>query len=154
MTGVGAQLEHLVADVAAAAGVELVQVEVCGQGQGRLLRVLLDQPAGIGLEDCERVSRALSEALDRDETVMPGAYTLEVSSPGLDRPLVRPADYVRFAGRRARVRTRQAIGGSRNFVGVIETSDEAGVRLQPEERGREAVTLPWDNVESGRLAPL
>src|SRR6185312_15400188 len=153
MTGVGAQLEHLAAQSAAAAGAELVQVEVCGQGNSRLLRVLLDKPGGIALDDCERVSHALSQALDADESVMPGNYILEVSSPGLDRPLVKPADYARFAGQRARVKTRLPVAGSRNFVGAILASEATGVRLQPEERGREAVLLPWDLVASARLVP-
>jgi len=126
----------------AGAGVELVQIE----RQGEILRVYIDRPEGVTLDDCERVSHGLSAAVDEV-----GEYTLEVSSPGLDRPLVKPADFQRFAGQRARLRSREPIHGSKNFVGVLGGGDEAGVRIQVE--GGPEVVVEWDNLEAARLAP-
>lgn len=133
--------------VIAAAGLELVLAEC----RGDLLRVLIDCPAGesgtgIGIEDCERVSRELSA-----EIAELGEWTLEVSSPGLDRPLTRPGDFVRFAGSRVRLRARQAVAGSRQFTGRLEGSDAEGVRLAVEGGGEVAVA--WSNIAQVRLAP-
>lgn len=142
------KLEPLIA----AEGLELVQAEV----QGELLRVYIDRPeaaaeaaapARVGIEDCERVSRTLSAAIPEL-----GEWTLEVSSPGMDRPLAKPADFVRFAGRRVRVRSRAPIGGSRQFTGRLAGSDAAGVQVEVE--GGEAVAVAWDNLAHARLAPL
>lgn len=134
--------------VIAAAGYDLVQAEC----QADLLRVLIDRPAtvaqaGIGLEDCERVSRELSAAFPDL-----GERTLEVSSPGLDRPLRRPADFVRFEGSRVRLRSRQPVSGSRQFTGRLCGSDATGVRVAVEGGGE--VTVAWDNLALARLAPL
>lgn len=150
-------LEQLAGGVAATAGLELVQVEVKGQGAGRLLRVFVDQPAGVSLAECERVSRALSEALDAREAggeeLLSGPYTLEVSSPGLERPLVKRSDFERFAGQRVNLRIKEAWNGCRNFTGTLEASSEAGVKLQPEAPGAEAITIAWANLAQARLAP-
>lgn len=134
--------------VIAASGYELVQAEC----QGDLLRVLIDRPAGeaelgIGLEDCERISRELSAAF-----ADLGDWTLEVSSPGLDRPLLRPADFVRFAGSRVRLRSRLPVAGSRQFTGRLCGADANGVKVAVE--GGAEVALAWDNVAQARLAPL
>jgi len=140
-------LDAMVASVAKREGFELVHVEVRGQAGTRLLRVYLDQPGGIGLEDCERASRALTAAMDLDE------YTLEVSSPGLDRLLTKRSDFERFAGQRARIRTREAIAGTRIFLGTIEGADDEGVRLRREGQSAETTTLPWNALREARLAP-
>jgi ribosome maturation factor RimP len=132
-------------------GLELVHAEWTGSGGSRLLRVYVDQPGGVGLDECERASHALSAALDADGEIG-DAYTLEVSSPGLDRPLVKPADFERFAGERARIETRTPIGGSRRFVGVLRTAGGEGARLETAP-GIE-VAIAWENVSKARLAPL
>ena len=140
--------------VVEACGLELVQAELVGGGRERVLRVFLDQPGGIALADCERVSRALSAALDEDEAAVAGSYTLEVSSPGLDRPLTRREDFERFAGQRVRVRTRTPLGGARNIVGELLGGGESGLRLRPESvRSADEVAIGWDNLEMARLAP-
>lgn len=147
--------EQIVARVVEASGLELVKAELKGSGQGRLLRVYIDQPAGVGLGDCERVSRALSTALDAAEAGLESRFTLEVSSPGLDRPLAKLADCGRFAGQRAEVRTREPWMGSRRFVGrLLEPAAEEGVdcvRLQPE--NGPVVSVAWSNVAQAHLAP-
>src|SRR5690348_9661657 len=85
-----------------ALGFELVELEFHGQGGGSLLRLYIDKAAGVTVDDCEQVSRQVSAVLDVEDP-LPGAYTLEVSSPGLDRPLRKQADYARFAGRQAKL---------------------------------------------------
>ncbi|MGH9484740.1 MAG: ribosome maturation factor RimP [Terriglobales bacterium] len=151
------RLEQVAAGVAAAAGLEIVQVEWKSQGTGRLLRVAVDQPSGVGLDDCERMSRALSAVLDAQEAsgqpLLDGHYTLEVCSPGLERPLLKPADFERFAGQRVRVRTHTAVEGRKTFHTVLEASGAAGIRLAPERAGAEAVDIAWNNLAQARLAP-
>src|SRR5690606_28536717 len=115
----------------AAAGMGYEPVDV-GQAQQGLLRVYIDAPAGITIDDCEKVSRQLSHLL----TVEDIDYArLEVSSPGLDRPLKKPADFERFAGQRAAVRLRLPFQGRRNFEGLITVEPEGrfGIELvEPE----------------------
>ena len=114
--------------VAASMGMEVVQVEIKGGGRS-VVRVYVDQPGGIALDDCERFSKRFSVILDVEDCI-PFSYVLEVSSPGLDRPLAREADFRKFAGRRARVRTRQPQGGQRNFKGTIVAAADGNVRLE------------------------
>ena len=97
---------------------EVVLVEIRNEGGRAIIRVYIDQPEGITLEDCERFSRRFSMAMDVDDFV-PFAYILEASSPGVNRPLVRESDFQRFLGENARVRTRHPIEGQRNFKGRI-----------------------------------
>ncbi len=153
-------LEGRIESVVAGEGLELVSVEMKGQGKGQLLRISVDQPGGVGLAECERASRALSAALDEWERTGPAgdaapeaAYTLEVSSPGLDRPLRKAADFDRFAGQRTAVRTRAPHQGSRNFTGILEGQDARGVRLRPEAAAA-PILIAWEDVEQARLAPL
>ncbi|HUX67060.1 MAG TPA: ribosome maturation factor RimP [Terriglobales bacterium] len=149
----------LVEQVVAAAGLELVQAELRGEGGGRLLRVMIDQPAGVGLGDCERVSRALSAALDQAEAeapaqVLAGAYTLEVSSPGLNRPLVKPSDFERFAGQRAQIRVRAPGQAARSWTGLLLGAGPEGVRLHAQQGDQgEDVVLGWNQIERAQLAP-
>lgn len=147
-------VQALAERVIAAVGLELVQVELKGQGAGRVLRVVIDQPGGVGLSECERASHALSARLDpAGEDLLPGPYTLEVSSPGLDRPLVKPGDFTRFAGQRVHLRTRVPVGSSRNFTGILQGAGNDGVHLLPDAAAT-ALTIPWDNLAQARLAPL
>src|SRR6476661_10704609 len=90
--------------VAVSSGLEVVEVELRGGGKARMLRIFIDKPAGVTHEDCVSVSREVSTILDVEDAV-PGSYTLEVSSPGLDRKLFRPADYQRFTGSRIQLTT-------------------------------------------------
>lgn len=127
-------LEALVAPVVEAEGLALVDVRLRREPEGAILRVLLEHPhsaeaadavvqSGVSLTDCTRVSRALSLVLDEHEGLFPSAYSLEVSSAGIERPLVKARDYQRFVGREARLTTRAPTGGTRNerknFSGTI-----------------------------------
>jgi ribosome maturation factor RimP len=125
-------------------GYELVALERVGRG---LLRLYIDQPAGITLDDCVRVSNQLTrlfmvENVDYDR--------LEVSSPGLDRPLVKPADFVRFAGHRAQVKLHAPIDGRKRFVGLLRSLENDVLKL---EMDGVLVDIPLVEVESARLSP-
>jgi ribosome maturation factor RimP len=136
-------LNGLLETTVAGMGYELVGVE----RPGRLLRIYIDKPGGIDVDDCARVSNQVTRVLDVENV----RYDrLEVSSPGLDRPLKGEKDFVRFAGQKARVKTRVPVDGQRNFVGVLR---EAGAgRLQIEVEGR-LLSLELGNVETARLVP-
>jgi ribosome maturation factor RimP len=101
-----------------AEGVELVQVEYQREHGGLILRLYLDKPGGITLDDCADISRQLSDLLDVGLD-LPDAYRLEVSSPGLQRPLGKWSDFERFKGCRARIRTNRPLDGQKNFSGIL-----------------------------------
>ena len=126
-------------------GYELVGVE--RPAGGRLLRIYIDKPGGITVDDCAAVSHQLTRVLEVENV----RYDrLEISSPGLDRILKEERDFVRFAGQRARVKMRVPVDGQRNFVGVVR---EAGAgRLQLDVDGK-VLSLELGNVESARLVP-
>ena len=113
-----ARIQELAEQVAASMGLEIILVEIKGGSSRPIVRTYIDRPGGVTLDDCERLSKRLSVVLDVEDWI-PCSYTLEVSSPGLDRPLVREADFARFVGRSARVRTRLPVEGQRNFKGKI-----------------------------------
>ena len=118
---------QLAAPLAANEGLEIVDIELKHEGgrSGRVLRVYMDKEGGPGLEELSRVSRALSDLLDEHDDAVDGAYTLEVSSPGINRPLKRPEHFLRFVGKKIRVRTRDMINGRRAFLGeLLEVSAE------------------------------
>ena len=127
-------------------GYELVDME--RTGQGRLMRVYIDKPGGITLDDCATVSHHLSRVL----TVENVSYErLEVSSPGLDRPLKQERDFVRFAGQKARVKLRVPQEGQRNFVGVLRQTQAGKVELEVEGK---TVWFDLANLDRARLVPV
>ena len=131
-----------------ALGYELVDLDARVGGQG-LLRIYIDQDDGIDLEDCERVSRQLSALLDVEEP-RPGSYTLEVSSPGLDRPLRTAAHFERFAGSEARIRLRLPQDGRRNFRGRLGGIDEEFVVIEVD---GQTWRLPLVDIATAHLVP-
>lgn len=138
------ELQALIETTLTGMGYELVALERHGHG---LLRVYIDQAAGIGLEDCERVSRQLSRVFEV-ENIDYGR--LEVSSPGLDRPLVKEADFNRFAGRKVNVRLRAPLDGRKRFSGVLQGLTDGQVHLQLEQA---MVAIPFDEIDATRLVP-
>lgn len=121
-----ARVWALVAPLTEAEGFEIVDIELKREGgrSGRVLRLYLDREGGPTMDDLSRVSRELSDLLDVHD-VVEGSYTLEVSSPGINRPLRRPEHFARFLGKRVRVRTREAIHGRRTFLGqLLEVSQD------------------------------
>lgn len=126
-------------------GYELVDME--RSGQGRMMRIFIDKPGGINLDDCAKVSNHLSRVL----TVENVDYErLEVSSPGLDRPLKQERDFVRFAGQKARVKLRVPLEGQRNFVGLLRRTRAGKVELEVEGR---TVLFELANLDKARLIP-
>jgi len=130
-------------------GYELWELEYApGRGNG-LLRLYIDAAAGITLDDCERVSRAVSEVLDAEDPI-PGHYTLEVSSPGLERPLRTAGQFARFAGQTVYVETVRAIEGRRRFKGPLAAV--AGGTIEVDADGKRW-TLPLGGIRKAHLAP-
>ena len=143
-------LRDLLEPAVAALGCELVGVEYHPSGKHSLLRVYIDKPEGVTVDDCSAVSYQVSGLLDVEDPV-PGQYTLEVSSPGLDRPLFQARDFERFAGQQVKLRTRFPIDGQRNFRGLLRGLHEQQVVI--EEQDGKCVSLPLDQVEQARLVP-
>ena len=129
-------------------GLELVHVELAGGARSPVVRVFIDKPGGVTHEDCSEVSQHVGTVLDVEDFI-PGAYTLEVSSPGLERGLYSRADYERFAGRLAKIRTRGAIGGQRNFRGRIVGVEGEGVLFDDKMTGR--VRVPLNEIAKANL---
>src|SRR5437762_5385474 len=122
MRGVAPPLRERLESGAQALGFELVDVELMGGRQNQTLRIYIDSPRGVTVDDCAEVSRQLSAILDVEDP-FPGSYRLEVSSPGLDRPLVRPDEFRRFRGATVKVRLLDALDGRRNFTGrLVDTT--------------------------------
>ena len=120
----------IVGRVAATHGVEPVEVEILGGGKARTLRITIDKPEGVTHEDCAKVSREVSAILDVEEAMDGGSYTLEVSSPGLDRKLLTASDYVRFTGSRVKLMTRKPVNGNRHFEGRLKSFQEGRLTLE------------------------
>jgi len=130
-------------------GYELVDIRyVCDSGRW-CLRFFIDKPGGVGIKDCELVSREI-ETLLEVEDVVSGPYALEVSSPGLDRPLMKPADFERFEGSLAKVKTKLAVNGQKVFVGRISSSGTDGFDIVPAD-GSDAVHITYDQVQKANL---
>lgn len=131
-------------------GYELVGVECLPSGKGgALLRIYIDQQKGITLDDCAAVSHQVSGLLDVEDPIQ-GAYKLEVSSPGLDRPLFHKRDFDRFSGRRVKLSLFRKQDGRRRFDGVLEGTGDDTVLLDIE---GEKFEFPLDQVENARLVP-
>jgi len=146
-------LENVVQPVVTGMGYELVDVQA--STGGRLLRLFIDKPGGVGLEDCAAVSRQLSRVFEVEGI---DYERLEVSSPGLDRPLRKGADFARFAGQKAEVRMRAPdASGRKRFVGVLRGAEGGRVRIELEAQGQEldgqTVALELEGIERARLVP-
>ncbi len=137
-------LEPVVTDL----GYELLLIELIGSGQ-RILRLYIDAPGGVNLDDCELVSRNVSAVLDVDDPIA-GAYNLEVSSPGIERPLVRDEHFRRHVGERVKVRLMKNISGRKRFTGVLTRVVDGGVVVEVD---GETYEFAYDDIESARLAP-
>lgn len=143
------KIQEFLNSVLPAMGLELVEIQYRQEGEGWVLRLFLDGPDGIGLDQCATVSREISVFLDVEDTI-PHAYHLEVSSPGLERPLVKAADYIRFAGKKARIKMRHPIAGQKIFIGLIGESDEYGFSLLYEDGSQDRFT--FDQLKKARLS--
>jgi ribosome maturation factor RimP len=117
--------------VADSEGLEIVEVQLLGGGKKRMLRITIDKPAGVSHSDCESISQQVGTILDVEDVMPGGSYTLEVSSPGLERKLRGPADFERFVGRRAKVVLREPVQDRRSWEGILAGFAGDVVTLEP-----------------------
>ena len=160
------RVREIVERVASSSGLEVVDVEFRGGGKSRMLRITIDKPAGVTHEDCVNVSREVSTILDVEDAI-PGSYLLEVSSPGLDRNLSRPAEFERFIGNLIKVTVREPINSSRHFEGRLESVSDGRITVvvehrQPKSKGKRRqqgaaeaprVEIELANLEKANLVP-
>lgn len=145
---VGARVKAIAEPIAAALGLSVRSVQYRGTRAGGTLKITIDKPGGVTLEDCTRISRSVSHALDVEDAI-DNRYTLEVSSPGLDRPLQSLQEFEQAVGRLVRVKTRPTWDGPRVVVGRVASVDAAVVRLVPAEEVEQAI--PWEAITQARL---
>jgi ribosome maturation factor RimP len=144
-------------------GVEVVEVDLRGGGKARTLRITIDKPEGVTHEDCANVSREVSTILDVEDAVPGGSYTLEVSSPGLDRKLIGERDYARFVGSRIKLMTREPVNGNRHFEGRLHDFSNGRISLEVLSGKKkpkpghghpgQMVEIELGNVEKANLVP-
>jgi ribosome maturation factor RimP len=142
------RVEATAEQVAGDNGFELVHVEIAGPIKKPIVRVFIDKPGGVTHDDCAAMSLHLGTVLDVEDFIEP-AYTLEVSSPGLERGLYKRADYERFAGQPARIKSRVAVDGQRNFHGRIVGVENDRVVFDDKTSGR--VHVPLDAIAKANL---
>ena len=144
------KLSRLVASAVEALGLELVGVEYIGQGAHSVLRVYIDSEQGITLDDCSRASHQISGVLEVEDPIR-GKYNLEVSSPGLDRPLFSLAHFERFVGQGVKLRLRQPVKGQRKFKGIIEAVEDGHIQIALDDS--QVLDLEIDEIEKANLIP-
>jgi ribosome maturation factor RimP len=141
------EIRELLEPTLAHMGYEVYSIEQTGQG-GRTLRISIDKPLGVSLDDCERVSQVSGPILEQSELVG-GNYILEVSSPGAERPLRERWEYERFAGRKVNVRYRYGEGSEGVVEGVLAAVEDRGIAVHNPKTG--LLEIPWDDVLAARL---
>ena len=146
---VASKIEEIARRVAESEGLEVVEVEVKGGGAHRLVRISIDKPEGVTHGDCEMVSQQVGTILDVEDVVPGGRYTLEVSSPGIERKLLKPQDYQRFQGKKAKITLREPVEGRRNWEGTLAGLEDGLIRLDID-RG-DSVRFPFEKVEKANL---
>ncbi|VAX13392.1 Bacterial ribosome SSU maturation protein RimP [hydrothermal vent metagenome] len=144
------KLARLVASAVEALGLELVGVEYFAQGAHSVLRVYIDSELGVTLDDCSRVSHQLSGVLEVEDPIR-GKFNLEVSSPGLDRPLFTLAHFERFVGQGVKLRLRQPLNGQRKFKGVIAAVEDGHIQITLDDS--QTLELEIDEIEKANLIP-
>ena len=134
---------------AAGTGIEIVEIQLRGAGKSRLLRVYIDKPGGVTHGDCELISERFGSLLDQEDAIPGDSYTLEVSSPGVERKLSRPRDFERVIGQKVRIAVRTAIEGQTRFEGTLTGfSDQT---LEIEIAPRRSVQIPLNQVQKANL---
>src|SRR6476661_3606426 len=142
------KIEEIVDRVAQSEGIEVVEVELKGGGKNQLLRISIDKPEGITHADCELISQQVGTILDVED-VVPGHYTLEVSSPGVERKLLKPNDYIRFQGKKAKIVLREPVESQRRWEGTLAGLENGTVSLDTG-AGR-VLRFPLNQVERANL---
>ena len=135
--------------VGADTGLEIVDVQLLGGGGSRMLRIFIDKPEGVTHADCERISQDVGTILDVEEVIPGGRYTLEVSSPGVERKLLKPNDYIRFQGKKAKIVLREPVENQRHLQGTLAGLENGTVSLDTG-AGR-VLRFPLNQVERANL---
>lgn len=146
---VSSRIEEVAQRVAESEGLELVEVEVLGGGKARLVRIYIDKPGGVTHSDCELVSDQVGAILDVEDLVPGGSYTLEVSSPGVERKLLKPQDYERFQGKKASITLREPMENQRHWVGTLAGFQDGVITLDAE--GGKTVQFRFEQVQKANL---
>jgi ribosome maturation factor RimP len=141
-------VRSLAEPLCASEGLELVYVEYQREANGRILRLYIDKPDGINLNDCAGVSRQMGDILDVNLEDI-GPYSLEVTSPGPERPLAKHEDFEKFRGSRVKIKTSRPLNGQKNFTGILKGISGEQVNLQS---GEEAIMIPYQDIAKARLA--
>ena len=142
------KIEKIAERVASSDGLEVVEVELKGSGGNQLLRISIDKPAGVSHADCELIAKQVGTILDVED-VVPGQYTLEVSSPGVERKLLKPNDYIRFQGKKAQIVLREPVESQRRWEGTLAGFEDGTVALDTGARG--VRRFPLNQVERANL---
>jgi ribosome maturation factor RimP len=143
------KIEEIAQRVAGSEGIEVVEVEVKGGGAHRFVRISIDKPEGVTHGDCELVSQQVGTILDVEDVVPGGQYTLEVSSPGVERKLLKPQDYERFQGKKAKITLREPLEGKRNWEGTLAGIEQGEIKV--ETTPGQTIRIPLDNVQKANL---
>ena len=135
--------------VAADQGLEIVEINLLGGGSSRVLRIFIDKPEGVTHADCEYISQHVGTILDIEDVIPGSSYTLEVSSPGVERKLTQPRDFERFVGQKVKIALRQPVENQRTWVGALKSFAEGIITLEPSPG--KSVQFPLDQVEKANL---
>jgi len=141
-------IREIAEKVAAPAGIEIVEVELKGSGRNHLLRIYIDKPEGVTHADCELISQNVGTQLDAQDPI-PGSYELEVSSPGIERKLVKWADWPRFEGRKVKVVLKKPVGELKHFDGAISHAADQNITVSLP--GGRQITFPFEQVDRANL---
>jgi ribosome maturation factor RimP len=144
-----ARVKAIAERVASSEGLEVVDLDLVGGREGRVLRIFLDKSAGVTHADCETVSQQVGVILDVEDVIPGGRYALEVSSPGVERRLSRPQDFVRFQGQKVKIALRQPVDGRRHWEGTLASYSEGVVTLEPS--SGERLTFGLDQIQKANL---
>ena len=148
-TAVVEKVREIVERVAASENIEVVDVQLLGGGGSRLLRIFIDKPEGVTHADCEFISQNAGTILDVEDVIPGGRYTLEVSSPGVERKLSKPGEFERFSGHKIKVVLREAVDGQRHWAGLLKSFAEGTITLEPSPG--KSLQIPLEQVEKANL---
>ena len=146
--GVADRVAEIAQRVADSRNVELVHIEIAGTKRDQVLRIYIDKPEGLTLDDCSLFSRDVEEVLDLEDFI-PSRYVLEVSSPGIERELYSIDDFRRFLGKLVKVKTTADVGGQKTFVGTIDAVEDDEITINDRTQG--SVTFPYPIVGKANL---
>jgi len=142
------KIEAIAERVAKSSGIEVVEIELKGGGQNRFLRISIDKPEGVTHADCESISHEVGTILDVED-VIPGHYTLEVSSPGVERKLLKFKDFERFTGKKIKATLREPVENARHWEGTLAECADGLITLEIDEGKK--IQFPFDQVEKANL---